>query len=68
MLRPPISEVLYFALLHGDLAALDAIGKDRPEDMIHLRTILCTNEPGAVDINLGLGPGLAENEQIISFF
>lgn len=68
MLRPPISEVLYFALLHGDLAALDAIGKERPEDMIHLRTILCTNEPGAVDINLGLGPGLAENEKIISFF
>ncbi|HGU9824230.1 TPA: hypothetical protein ACNFPD_003324 [Enterobacter cancerogenus] len=68
MLRPPISDVLYFALLHGDLAALDAIGKERPEDMIHLRTILCTDEPGAIDINLGLGPGLAQNEQIISFF
>lgn len=68
MLRPPISDVLFFALLHGDLDALDAIGVERPEEMIHLRTILCTEEPGAIDINLGLGAGLAENEQIISFF
>lgn len=68
MRRLPISDVLYFALLNGDLEALDAIGAERPEDMLSLRTIICTNAPGAIDIELGLGLGLAENEQIISFF
>ncbi|MCL6354314.1 hypothetical protein EXT68_02120 [Pectobacterium parmentieri] len=68
MPRPPISDVLYFALLNRDLEALDAIGAERPEDMLSLRTIICTNKTGAIDIELGLGPGLAENEQIISFF
>lgn len=68
MPRPPISDALYFALLHGDQAALDAISEERPEEIVSLRTIICTNSPGGVDLELGLGPGLAENEQIISFF
>lgn len=64
----PILDVLYSALLNEDHDALNAIGADRPEEMITLRTIICTNKPGAIDIELGLGPGLIENEQIISFF
>jgi hypothetical protein len=42
--------------------------------MIHLRTIICTTARDAIDtglglgLGLGLGPGLANNEQIVSFF
>lgn len=68
MQQPPICDVLYFALLNGDLDALDNISAERPEEIISVRTIICTNAQGAIDIKLGLGPGVAENELIISFF
>jgi hypothetical protein len=68
MQRPPILDVLYLALLHSDLEALVSISEERPEDMIHLRTIMCTTAPGAIDIELGLELKLAENEHITSFF
>ena len=31
---PPISDVLYFTLLHGHLAAMDAIGKERYNGLV----------------------------------
>ncbi|MBP2199077.1 hypothetical protein [Pantoea cypripedii] len=66
MQHPHISDALFYALLFRDKEALATIAAERPEEMIHLRAIMCTQAPGAIDLDLGLG--LVANDHIISFF
>ena len=66
MLDAPITDALLSALLNGDKAALDAIQTHRAAECASIRTIICTDASGAVDLDLGLS--VSSSDYVTSFF
>ncbi|AVO34784.1 hypothetical protein [Ottowia oryzae] len=66
MLDAPITDALLSALLNGDKAALDAIQTHRAAECASIRTIICTDASGAVDLDLGLS--VSSSDYMTSFF
>ncbi|EWS77970.1 hypothetical protein LPH50_10045 [Xylella taiwanensis] len=62
----PIGDALFSALLNRDMAALDAIEANRAAECAFIRTVFCTDAPGAVDLELGLN--VSSSEAVTSFF
>jgi hypothetical protein len=62
----PIADTLFSALLNRDAAALDAIEANRAAECASIRTVICTDAPDAVDLNLGLS--VSSSDYVTSFF
>ena len=62
----PIVDALYSALLTSDKAALDAIESQRAAECAGLRAVICTDAPGAIDLELGLS--VSSSEYVTPFF
>lgn len=61
-----IADALFSALLSRDAAALDAIEANRAAECAFIRTVICTDAPGAVDLDPGLS--VSSNDYVIPFF
>lgn len=66
MLDAPITDALLSALLNRDAAALDAIQAHRAAECASIRTVICTDASGAVDLDLGLS--VSSSDYVTSFF
>ncbi|WP_202946894.1 hypothetical protein [Rhodanobacter thiooxydans] len=62
----PIADALLSALLNRDEAALSTIETHRAAECASIRTVVCTDNPGAVDLDLGLS--VFSNDYVTSFF
>lgn len=62
----PVVDALFSALLNNDKAALDAIESQRAAECVGLRAVICTDAPGAIDLELGLS--LSSSEYVTPFF
>jgi len=62
----PIVDALFSALLNSDKAALDAIESRRAAECAGLRAVICTDAPGAIDLELGLS--VSSSEYVTPFF
>jgi hypothetical protein len=62
----PIADALFSALLNRDQAVLDAIEADRATECASIRTVVCTDVPEAVDLDLDLG--VFSSDYVTSFF
>ncbi|HCF1883738.1 hypothetical protein OHU85_02210 [Pseudomonas aeruginosa] len=62
----PIADALFSALLSRDAAALDAIEAKHAAECAFIRTVICTDAPGAVDLDLGLS--VSSSDHVTSFF
>ncbi len=62
----PIADAIFSALLNHDEAALDAIAEVRAAECVFVRTVVCTEAPGAVDLDLGLS--FSSSEYVTPFF
>lgn len=62
----PIVDALFSALLNSDKAALDAIESQRAAECAVLRAVICTDAPGAIDLELGLS--VSSSEYVTPFF
>lgn len=62
----PIVDALFSALINSDKAALDAIESQRAAECAALRAVICTNAPGAIDLELGLS--VSSSEYVTPFF
>lgn len=62
----PIADALLSALLNSDKAALDAIESQRAAECAGLRAVVCTDAPGAIDLDLGLS--VSSSEYVTPFF
>lgn len=62
----PIADALLSALLNSDKAALDAIESQRAAECAGLRAVICTDAPGAIDLDLGLS--VSSSEYVTPFF
>lgn len=62
----PIADALFSALLSRDAAALDAIEAKHAAECAFIRTVICTDAPGAVDLDLGLS--VSSSDYVTSFF
>lgn len=62
----PIADALFAALLSHDKDALDAIESHRAAECARLRAVICTDDPGAIDLDLGFS--LSSSESVTSFF
>jgi len=62
----PIVDALLAALLRNDTAALDAIESQRAAECANLRAVICTDAPGAIDLELGLS--LSSSEYVTPFY
>lgn len=62
----PIIDTLFSALLNNDTAALDIIESQRPAECVGLRAVICSNAPGAIDLELGLN--VSSSEYVTPFF
>ncbi len=56
----PIADALFAALLSHDNEALDAINSHRAAECAHLRAVICTDGPGAIDLDLGFNLSSSE--------
>jgi hypothetical protein len=50
----PIIDALFSALINSDKDALDEIESQRAAECAFLRAVICTDAPGAIDLELGL--------------
>lgn len=66
MLDIPIVDALFSALINSDKAALDTIESQRAAECAGLRAVMCTDSPGAINLELGLS--LSSSEYVIPFF
>lgn len=62
----PIADALLSALLNRDEAALNTIEAHRAAECASIRTVVCTDNPGAVDLDLGLS--VSSSDYVTSFF
>lgn len=62
----PIVDALFSALLTSDKTALDAIESQRAAECAGLRAVICTDAPGAIDLELGLS--VSSSEYVTPFF
>jgi hypothetical protein len=62
----PIADALFSALLNHDAAALEDIETHRAAECVSIRTVICTDAVGAVDLDLGLS--VSSNDYVTSFF
>lgn len=62
----PIADALFSALLNNDAAALDVIESQRPTECVGLRAVICSDAPGATDLELGLD--VLSSEYVTPFF
>ncbi|WP_124982108.1 hypothetical protein [Ralstonia solanacearum] len=62
----PVADALLSALLNRDAAALDAIEAHRAAECASIRTVICTDAPGAVDLDLGLS--VSSSDYVTPFF
>lgn len=62
----PIVDALFSALLNSDKTALDAIQSRRAAECALLRAVICTDAPGAIDLELGLS--VSSSEYVTPFF
>lgn len=62
----PIIDALFQAILNADDAELTRIQQSRSGECVNLRALICTDQPGAV--NLGLGLGLTSCEFVSPIF
>ena len=53
--QPPIIDIMFRALLTGDQSALDDLATHRAAECVDLRALICTEQAGAVELDLGLG-------------
>ena len=66
MLDIPVADALLSALLNRDAVALDSIEAHRAAECASIRTVICTDAPGAVDLELGLS--VSSSDYVTSFF
>ena len=62
----PIVDALFVALLSHDDDALNGIESRRAAECAHLRAVICTDDPGGIDLDLGLC--LSSSELVTPFF
>lgn len=62
----PIIDALFSALINNDKDALDDIESQRAAECAFLRAVICTDAPGAIDLELGLS--VASSEYVTPFF
>lgn len=62
----PIVDALFSALISQDKAALDDIESQHAAECVNIRAVFCTDAPGAIDLDLGLG--VSSSEYVIPFF
>ncbi|AWH49357.1 hypothetical protein C1925_09435 [Stenotrophomonas sp. SAU14A_NAIMI4_5] len=62
----PIADAIFSAILNNDMAAIGAIEERRSGECAYIRTVLCTDAPGAVDLDLGLGA--SSSQYVTPFF
>lgn len=55
MLDRPLVDALYEAILNRDDRLLQYIEDNYAEDCVHLRMVACTDDPGAINLDLDLG-------------
>jgi len=51
----PIIDVLQEAILNGDPDVIAKIQEHRAAEAMHVRVVMCTSEPGGIDLDLELG-------------
>lgn len=51
----PIIDALFQAILNADEAELARLQQSRSEECVNVRALICTDHPGAIDLDLGLG-------------
>ncbi|WP_350260151.1 hypothetical protein [Stenotrophomonas riyadhensis] len=66
MLDIPVADALLSALLNRDAVALDSIEAHRAAECASIRTVICTDAPGAVDLDLGLSA--SSSDYVTPFF
>lgn len=62
----PIADALFTALLNQDEDSLEEIELHRAAECARVRAVICTADPGAIDLDLGLS--VFSNEYVTSFF
>lgn len=66
MTDTPIIDALFSALINSDKDALDEIESQRAAECAFLRAVICTDAPGAIDLELGLN--VTSSEYVTPFF
>jgi hypothetical protein len=51
----PVIDALFKAILNADDAELARIQQSRSGECVNVRALICTDQPGAIDLDLGLG-------------
>jgi len=59
----PVIELLFLEFLNEDQDALIEIEYDRPAECSGIRAVICTNNPNAINLDLGLG--ISSNEYVV---
>jgi hypothetical protein len=62
----PIVDALFSALLNNDQVALNTIEAQRGAECAGLRAVICTDAPGAIDLELGMS--LSTSEYVVPLF
>lgn len=66
MTNTPTIDALFSALINSDKNALDEIESQRAAECAFLRAVICTDAPGAIDLELGLS--VTSSEYVTPFF
>lgn len=66
MQRTPVLDKLFNAIMRNDAALWAEIDEKHAADMINVRALICSNDPGAIDLDLGLGT--SSNEYVVPIF
>lgn len=66
MTNTPTIDALFSALINSDKDALDEIESQRAAECAFLRAVICTDAPGAIDLELGLS--VTSSEYVTPFF
>jgi hypothetical protein len=55
MHQPPVIDLLFKAIVTGNLEAIDEVQTNRAHECADIRALICMDRPGAIPLNLGLG-------------
>lgn len=66
MNRVPVIDQLFNAIVGGDPETWRQIEINHAEDLVHMRALVCSNEEGGIDLDLGLG--ITSNEYVVPIF
>jgi hypothetical protein len=55
MSKRPVIDLLFEAIVNGDTQQFDTIAETRAQECVEIRSLVCTSDPKAIDLDMGLG-------------